>query len=123
MNFKSFALSALVGLSTLTGGMAAQAAPSTCWLGLNARGGSIPAQHCDVHTRVNYNGHNVIDVTTLVDNATMTVVLWTDSYNNPSYAEVIFEDGGRTTMSFRIDSAGDLHLWKGNAEIYVRIPA
>ena len=123
MNFKSLALSVLLGISTVTGSLAANAAPSTCWLGTNARSGSIPAQDCDVHVRRNANGHNVIDVMTPIDGQTMTVILWSDSYKNPTYAEVIFHNIGRTTMNYRIDSDGDLHLWKAGSEIYVRIPA
>ena len=122
LNFKSLALSAFIALSTF-GGVAAQAAPSTCWLGNNASGGSIPAQNCDVHVRRNANGHNVIDVMTPVDGQTMTVILWMDDYGNPSYAEVVFHGMGRTTMNYRWDNAGDLHLWKGDSEIYISIPA
>ena len=60
---------------------------------------------------------------TPVDGQTMSVILWTDSNRNPSYAEVIFHGMGRTTMNYRWDDAGDLHLWKGDTEIYVHLPA
>ena len=117
--FKSLIAASVLAVATA---MPTFAAPSTCWIGSNASNGSIPAQQCDVHLRTNANGHRVIDVMTPVDGASMTVVLWTDNYRNPSYAEVIFQGIGRTTMSYRWDDAGDLHLFKGDNEIYVRIP-
>ena len=52
----------------------------------------------------------------------MTVVLWVDSNRNPSYAEVLFHGKGRFTMSYRWDNDGDLHLYKGDAEIYISMP-
>ena len=118
--FKSLIAASVLAVATA---VPVFAAPSTCWLSSNtSRNGDIPAQQCDVHIRTNANGHRGIDVMTPVDGQTMTVVLWTDSRRNPSYAEVIFHDLGRTTMSYRWDNEGDLHLYKGDNEMYVRMP-
>ena len=117
--FKSLIAASVLAVATA---LPSFAAPSTCWLGTNARNGSIPAQQCDVHLRTNANGHRVIDVMTPVDGQSMTIVLWIDSNRNPSYAEVIFHGMGRTTMNYRWDNDGDLHLYKGDTEIYVSMP-
>lgn len=117
--FKSLIAASVLAVATA---MPSFAAPSTCWLASNSQGGDIPAQSCDVHLRTNANGHRVIDVMTPADGQTATIILWTDSRRNPSYAEVIFHGLGRGTMNYRWDADGDLHLYKGDSEIYVRIP-
>ena len=117
--FKSLIAASVLAVTTA---LPVFAAPSTCWLGTNARGDEIPAQSCDVHIRTNANGHRVIDVMTPVDGQSATIVLWSDNYGKPSYAEVIFHGLGRATMSYRWDNEGDLHLWKNDSEIFVRMP-
>ena len=115
------ALIAAAALSVATA-LPSFAAPSTCWLSNNTANGEIPAQSCDVHVRNNANGHTVIDVMTPVDNGQVSIVLWADSNNNPSYAEVFFRNQGRITMKFRWDNAGDLHLYNNDIEFYVSVP-
>ena len=78
----------------------------------------LPAQTCDVNVRTNANGHNVIDIYTPIDGGMMSVILWTDDYSNPEYAEVFFEDI-KFNMNYRYDNAGDLHLWNDRTEFYV----
>ena len=117
--FKSLLAASAIALATA---MPSFAAPSTCWLSPNTRSnGSIPAQTCDVHHRVNANGHKVIDVYTPVDGVTMTVILWKDENHNPEYAEVIGSNGVRGIMSYRFDEAGDLHIFNDAAEAYIRL--
>ena len=117
--FKSLLAASAIALATA---MPSFAAPSTCWIGANARSnGSIPAQSCDVHHRVNANGHRVIDVYTPVDGVTMTVILWKDENHNPEYAELIGSNGTRVTMNYRFDNSGDLHLFNDAAEAYIRL--
>ena len=120
-------LQTLVGLTlAVAAALPANAAPSTCWIGINERGGRIPPQSCDVKFRRNYNGHKVIDVTT-TDGTTASIVLWVDDYRNPSFAE-FFVAGERYRMNYRWDAEGDLHLWVPDAqgrvahELYVAMP-
>jgi len=93
--FKSLLASALVATS-LFGGVA-QAAPSECALQIARTGDRITPFTCDVHTRINANGHNVNDVTLFRDGRqfTVTVILWKDNSDNPTYAEMFHEDGTR----------------------------
>ena len=93
--FKSLLASALVATS-LFGGVA-QAAPSECAIRLAKHTGSrIVDVTCDVHTRVNSNGHNVNDVTLFRNGrqVTVTVILWKDASSNLTYAEM-FSGGDR----------------------------
>ncbi len=117
--FKSLFAASAIALATA---MPSFAAPSTCWLSPNTRSnGSIPAQTCDVHHRVNANGHKVIDVYTPTDGVTMTIVLWTDENRNPKYAELIGSNGVRGVMNYRFDNSGDLHIFNDAAEAYIRL--
>ena len=115
--FKSLLAATTIALATAMPGFAA---PSTCWINTSSGNGNIPAQACDVHMRTNANGHNVLDVYTPSDNTTVTIMLWYDNNpSNPSYAEVIFDDGRRVNMNYRWDNAGDLHLYGKYGEFYV----
>ena len=120
-------LQTIAGLTlAVAAALPANAAPSTCWIGINERGGRIPPQSCDVTFRRNYNNHKVIDVTT-TDGVTASIVLWVDERRNPSYAE-FFVNGKRYEVSYRWDTEGDLHLWIPDArgdvayEMFVAMP-
>ena len=109
-NFKAIALSGLIALSTF-GGVAVQAAPSSCAFRENHSYGQATEVFCDVHERTNANGHTVYDVTFFEDGKQMTlsVVLWTQK-GNPAYAEV-FAQGERATTSWFYAKNGAIGLY------------
>ena len=88
--FKSLFASALVAVSLF--GDVAQAAPSECAMrsAKHTRTSIVPFT-CDVHSRINANGHNVNDVTLFHNGrqVTVTVILWKDASENPTYAEML----------------------------------
>lgn len=102
MNIKSLLLSALV----ITGSVgAAHAAPSTC--AYREGRGRVTEFTCDVHTRVNANGHKITDVAVHHNGEVgrSSFLLWKDADGIPSYAEV-FHEGTRETASWFIAENG-----------------
>ena len=102
MNFKSLAISALLAISSIGG--AAEAAPTTCFV---KHAGESAEVHCDLHTRVNNNGHTVNDIALFHGNESfrMSVIYWTDGDGNPTYAEV-FADGNRAANRWYVAQNG-----------------
>ena len=101
--FKSLAAAALITLSSLSAAPA-NARPSTCWMSNpDSYSRRMPATYCDVHRRINANGHTVFDIRWR-DGSDVTVVLW-----NNNTAEVIFDDTIKVFETY-IDSRGDVRL-------------
>ena len=86
------------------------AAPTSCWVAAQGDTGNIPSQMCDISTRVNANGHTVVDLVTVGDGGAISIVLWLDSDGTPSYAEV-FHNYRRTLWAYEVDKDGDIHLY------------
>lgn len=96
----------------------AKAAAQNCWI-VPASGASVSPFRCDVTVRTNANGHKVIDIRHFQGSgASFSVILWTDEYRNPTYAEV-FVDGERYETSWWRDSDGDARLDMGSYGTFV----
>lgn len=63
----------------------------------------MPATYCDVHRRINSNGHTVFDIRWR-NGSDVTVVLWSNMT-----AEVIFDDTVKVFNTY-FDSDGDVRL-------------
>ena len=99
--FKS-TLAALATVAGLTGFIApAQAAPQTCAIRTPDR--EIIETTCDVHTRVNANGHKVNDITMFSNGRTfkMSVILWKNANGTPDYAEAFYQGKQEALPYFR----------------------
>ena len=107
------------------GNPAALAAPTTCWVSSiqPVKGQRVAPQVCDIDLRFNANGHTVIDLVTVSDGGQISIVLWADQ-GEPTYAEVFFENSGRTIWQYRVDSDGDINLYHPGTslEIWFSVP-
>ena len=91
----------LAGISVLALTAPAKAAPQTCALRLSDQ--SIEEFSCDVHTRVNANGHKVNDITVFDQGQRfkMSIILWTNADGTPDYAEIFHKGEQRAVSYFR----------------------
>lgn len=110
INFKGLIAAAALSVLSLGTIPAAEAAYRPCWFGqgINTR---MQQRTCWITSRVNYNGHNVIDVTDW-NGEKATIVLWTDENNNPSHAEFIYK-GSNRIFDFSVDDDGAIRLFDG----------
>ena len=100
--FKS-TLAALATVAGLTGFIApAQAAPQTCAIRTPDHSRVIEAS-CDVHTRVNANGHRVNDITMFKNGRAMkmSIILWKNADGTPDYAEAFYQGKQEAVPYFR----------------------
>ena len=116
MNIKSLALSALVALSTF-GGVAAQAAPTTCAL---RNSEDLIEFTCDHSLRTNANGHTVNDITFFDGGKRYdwSVIFWTDKSGNPTYAEA-WHNGERIVTDAYIAKNGSWCLSNNGSQLCV----
>ena len=116
-NLKTLAASALIAVSTFGAVVPAQARPTNCWILGNAPNANSKPFRCNVHRRVNANGHTVFDVKHYQGNgASFTVVFWTDDI-----AEVIIPGESPMKMRFYADRDGDQRLVGPDWEFVISI--
>ena len=124
--FRQLLATAAVSVCCL-GNPSAMAQPTTCWISdTTPRAGErVAPQTCDISYRKNANGHSVIDLVSISDGYRVSIVLWKDSNNNPTYAELFFEQHGRSVWQYRIDEEGDVNLYHPGTgyEIWFRTPS
>jgi hypothetical protein len=113
MNFKALALGTVLTLGSIFGTVA-PASAGTCWF---ERGntGRMAATYCQTNSRINNNGHRVLDV---VDHqgTEFTLVFWTDQI-----VEIIGIEARPIQASWYTDSQGDRRIEVGNFEMAIRL--
>ena len=116
-NFKAFAASALIAVSSFGTIAHANAATTNCWIVGNHQTASRRPFRCNVNRRINANGHIVWDVTHNQQNgASFTVVLWTDDT-----ADVSFRDGTSVHVPAYTDSDGDQRIVLNDVEFIIQL--
>lgn len=116
-NLKTLAASALIAVSTFGAVAPAQARPTNCWILGNASNANSKPFRCNVHRRVNANGHTVFDVKHYQGRgASFTVVFWTDDT-----AEVIIPGESPMRLRSYTDKDGDQRLVGGGVEFVISI--
>ena len=122
MNLKALALSSVLAVGGMFGGMA-PAEAATCWFD-NGRGG-LSATYCPHNVRTNANGHRVIDV---VDHqgTNFTLIFWFENYgDNYGDVEILYTSGQyagtRVVGEWEYDSDGDRRIYVGEWEMAIRL--
>ena len=118
MNLKALALSSVLAIGGLVGGMAPPAEAATCWFE-NTRGGLSPTS-CPHNTRTNSNGHRVVDVVDYQGTA-FTLVFWMENdYSRSGKVEIIGLDYNPILANWEYDSDGDRRIFVGDFEMAIR---
>ena len=118
INFKNIALSAALAAGSLFGGMA-PAEAGTCWFEAGNSGRLAPS-YCQTTTRVNANGHNVVDV---IDHqgTKITLVFWYENSGDRRGQVEVIHAGSVYNGTWYTDRQGDYRLVLGNSEMAIRI--
>ena len=122
MNLKALALSSVLAIGGMVGGVA-PAEAATCWFE-NYSGGLSPS-HCPHYVRTNANGHRVIDVVDYEGTA-FTLVFWVEnSYDRYGNVEILYTNGAlngtRIQGTWYTDSDGDRRINVGDWEMAIRL--
>ncbi len=118
MNLKALALSSVLAIGGLVGGMAPPAEAATCWFE-DGRGGLAPT-HCPHDWRTNNNGHRVVDV---VDHegTRFTLVFWIENdYSRGGDVEIIGMTPNPIRGTWEYDRDGDRRIYVGDFEMAIR---
>ena len=113
----SAATVALFGLGWTTN--PAEAASTSCWYG--QLGERLERFNCDVHKRINANGHIVWDVSTKQRGTLFTFVLWGQKADTFGDADFIVE-GRDVRIRWHSDADGDIRLTGRNGQLAIRFP-
>ena len=94
----------LAGISALALTAPAKAAPQTC--AFRHPDKSIEEFSCDVHTRVNANGHKVNDITVFSRGrrSKLSIILWKNADGTPDYAEAFYKGDHKAMRYFRANN-------------------
>ena len=113
MNIKAIALSSVLAIGSIFGAVA-PASAGTCWFPSYANSSNLVPSYCSTNSRINYNGHKVLDV---VDHKgdSFTLVFWTDRV-----VEIIGLTPRPVQATWYFDNQGDYRVSLNGNEFGIR---
>ena len=118
MNFIALALSSVLAIGSIFGGVQSAQA-GTCWFENYNNPGSLTPSYCQTSWRTNANGHDVVDIVDWRGDK-VTMVFWVDrTGDRHGTVEVIYQ--GRVNRGiWYTDSQGDRRVETPGFEMAVR---